>query len=392
METFGMGHHMQFGQPRTPQELPALQTRQKEEEPVVAERMETRSEEFQSFGYSIKTTTISNNLSKMFTQLENSVLNPILLSALCIIEKEEVVVTGGSADQKLRFWSIVPGKIGFKLHLDHEMLVFTNSATNIKYIPSFKLLLAGDNTNLFLYDMTDFLVDREKKPVMKKHLLDIHWMRCMCHFKTEREDWLLTARKKKIFYFDLRKMKKFHINANPEPFVEKIMCFQEIHDGLFVIGNGMRVSFWKVFEGKRIGQDRIDHEKLINKILYVKKKKSVLSGGDDGYVFVYRLHLDKPRLQLMQKISPSGSTRKSFVDSLIYFEEQGMLFCTNRTNSVTIFCFNKDNMLKEKNKIQNLKFKVTGLAFWKKKTSLVAYSSLVPEIIILGFMGNSSTS
>ena len=344
-------------------------------------------DDFMSFGHSVSTQKVYNNLAKMFTQLENSIKNPILLSALAVIESESILVTGGSNDRTLRFWSILAQENGYTLKSEHEMKVFNKSITNVKYIERKQLILAGDSQLLIMFDMTDFFENKSIKPRQVEVLKNSHWLRCIYHYYTNSKDWLITAKNNTLFYFDLDNMRTITPRINPDKFDENIMCFEQINDSTVLVGNGKSISFLSIRDGKRIGESRRDHDKLINNILYVKKRKYVLSGGDDGFIFLYRLNMKKLNLHIMQKVSPSGSTPKSFIDSLVYFEEQSMLFCTNRTKSLTIFCFNRNNLLKEKSKITELKFKVTGLYFWKKQVSLLAYSSLVPNIIILGFAG-----
>ena len=405
LETFGNGNQMNFmaeNKSKEPLNL-IIENEEKENDTIskkskksrnedrrIIEHNETASENFMSFGYSVKTTTVAKNLSKMFTQLENSVKNPILLSALEMIDDHNILITGGSTDKKLRIWTMKPVKGSYTLELEQEMEIFTKSVTNIKYIKEKKLLFAGDSQNLYVYNMTPFLQNKAKQPKPINHFKNIHWMRCIYHYKTEMDDWLITAKLTTIYYFELGNFKRINIHNSNQGFTEKIMCFEPVNNEYLLVGSGMTVSFWDIKRAALVGKSRKDHEKLINNILFVKRKNAVLSGGDDGFVFVYALHTSKePRLQILQKISPSGSTKKSFIDSLVYFEEQAMLFCTNRTKSVTIFCFNSEGLLKEKSKIADLKFKVTGLYFSKKNISLVAYSSLEPEIIILGFTGNS---
>jgi WD40 repeat protein len=235
--------------------------------------------------------------------------------------------------------------------------------------------------------MANFFDNKKRAPEPIVKLLNNHWLRCIFHYYTKSKDWLITAKNMNLFYFDFDKLESITKRINPDKFDENIMCFESINDEHVMVGNGKSISFLNIESGKKVGISRRDHEKLINNILYVKKRKYVLSGGDDGFIFLYKLNLKKLNLQIIQKVSPSGSTAKSFIDSLVYFEEQSMLFCTNRTKSLTIFCFNRNNLLKEKSKITELKFKVTGLYFWRKQVSLLAYSSLVPNIIILGFAG-----
>ena len=345
------------------------------------------SDDFMSFGHSVSTQKVYNNLAKMFTQLENSIKNPVLLSALVVIESEGILVTGGSNDRTLRFWSILTKENGYTLKCEHELKVFNKSITNIKYIENRQLIVAGDSQLLIMFDMTDFFDDKAKQPEPIDQLLNSHWLRCIYHYYSKSNDWLITAKNNSLFYYDFDKMQIITSQINPDLFDENIMCFETVNSKYVLVGNGKSISFLNVVDGKRVGDSRRDHEKLINNILYVKKRKCVLSGGDDGFIFLYKLSVSDLSLAIVQKVSPSGSTPKSFIDSLIYFEEQSMLFCTNRTKSLTIFCFNRNNLLKEKSKITELKFKVTGLYFWKKQVSLLAYSSLVPNIIILGFAG-----
>lgn len=323
----------------------------------------------------------------MFTQLENSIKNPILLSALVVIESEGILVTGGSNDRTLRFWSILAKENGYTLKCEHELKIFNKSITNIKYIENRQLIIAGDSQLLIMFDMTNFFEDKTKSPDPIVKLMNNHWLRCIFHYYTKSRDWLITAKNMNLFYFDFDRLESITYEINPDKFDENIMCFESIDDNFVMVGNGKSISFLDIVSGKKVGESRRDHEKLINNILYVRKRKYVLSGGDDGFIFLYKLNTKKLSLQIIQKVSPSGSTAKSFIDSLVYFEEQSMLFCTNRTKSLTIFCFNRNNLLKEKSKITELKFKVTGLYFWKKQVSLLAYSSLVPNIIILGFAG-----
>lgn len=345
------------------------------------------SDDFISFGHSVSTQRVYNNLAKMFTQLENSVKNPILLSALVVIESESILVTGGSNDRTLRFWSILAKESGYTLRSEHELKIFNKSITNIKYIENRQIVVAGDSQLLIMFDMTSFFTNKAKSPDPIVQLLHSHWLRCIFHHYTKSRDWLITAKNTNLFYYDFDRMENVTTKINPERFNENIMCFEAIDDEFVMIGNGKSISFLEIVSGKQVGESRRDHEKLINNILYVKKRRYVLSGGDDGFIFLYKLNLKNLNLNIIQKVSPSGSTPKSFIDSLVYFEEQSMLFCTNRTKSLTIFCFNRNNLLKEKSKITELKFKVTGLYFWRKQVSLLAYSSLVPNIIILGFAG-----
>jgi WD40 repeat protein len=345
------------------------------------------SDDFMSFGHSVSTQKVYNNLAKMFTQLENSIKNPVLLSALVVIESESILVTGGSNDRTLRFWSILTQENGYTLRCEHELKVFNKSITNVKYIENRQLIVAGDSQLLIMFDMTDFFEDKSKKPEPIDQLLNSHWLRCIYHYYSKSKDWLITAKNNTLYYYDFDKMQSITELIQPNTFDENIMCFETVNSEYVLVGNGKSISFLSVQNGRKVGQSRRDHEKLINNILYVKKRKYVLSGGDDGFIFLYKLSVSNLSLNIVQKVSPSGSTPKSFIDSLIYFEEQSMLFCTNRTKSLTIFCFNRNNLLKEKSKITELKFKVTGLYFWKKQVSLLAYSSLVPNIIILGFAG-----
>ena len=409
METFGQ-YTLKFtpqNRLATPKAQPKPETHQepikekteskKEEEEILIDSNDSENkigkdtdpsqDDFMSFGHSVSTQKVYNNLAKMFTQLENSIKNPILLSALVVIESESILVTGGSNDRTLRFWSILAQENGYTLQSEHEMKVFNKSITNVKYIERKQLILAGDSQLLIMFDMTDFFENKSVQPRKVEVLKNSHWLRCIYHYYTNSKDWLITAKNNSLFYFDLDSMKTITPRINPDKFDENIMCFEQINDSTVLVGNGKSISFLSIRDGKRVGESRRDHDKLINNILYVKKRKYVLSGGDDGFIFLYRLNMKKLNLHIMQKVSPSGSTPKSFIDSLVYFEEQSMLFCTNRTKSLTIFCFNRNNLLKEKSKITELKFKVTGLYFWKKQVSLLAYSSLVPNIIILGFAG-----
>lgn len=345
------------------------------------------SDDFVSFGHSVSTHRVYNNLAKMFTQLENSIKNPILLSALVVIESESVLVTGGSNDRTLRFWSILAKESGYTLRCEHELKIFNKSITNIQYIENRQVVVAGDSQLLIMFDMTSFFADKRRSPDPIVQLLNSHWLRCIFHHYTKSHDWLITAKNMSLFYYDFDRMENITPRIVPDKFEENIMCFETIDDQHVMVGNGKSISFLQIASGKQVGESRRDHEKLINNILYVRKRRYVLSGGDDGFIFLYKLNSKQLTLNIIQKVSPSGSTPKSFIDSLVYFEEQSMLFCTNRTKSLTIFCFNRNNLLKEKSKITELKFKVTGLYFWRKQVSLLAYSSLVPNIIILGFAG-----
>jgi WD40 repeat protein len=344
-----------------------------------------KSENFLSFGNSVSTQRVYNNLDRMFTQLENSVLNPIILSALTIIESYGVLVTGGINDKILRFWRMKIKNNSYALNLKHEMKIFEKSITNIKYIKNRQLIIAGDRECLIMFDMTQFFENYEQKPIPIVKLNNVHWLRCMYHYQTDLDDWLITARNTQMFYYNFNIMEEITHKMYPEEFRKKIMCFEHINNEFMLVGSGSSLSFWDIRNGLHAGESRGDHEGLISSILYVKRKKRVMSGGDDGFIYLYLINPQEPSLKILQKISPSGSSAKSYIDSFVYFEEQSMLFCTNRTNNVTIFGFNRVNLLKEKSKIKNLKFKVTGLYFWKSRVSLVAYSSLVPQIIILGF-------
>ena len=391
MDTFGNKNQFMFQPDKNKKRILNQEERENEkQDEQVADSMDMvdgQSEDFMSFGHSVSTTKVYNNVAKMFTQLQKDVANPVLLSALVIIEEHDILVTGGSNDKTLRFWSIVSDDSRYDLELEHELKIFSKSATNVRYIPERRLILAGDSISLFIFDMEKFFGDHNQKPQLIVHLHHIHWLRCMYHYKINPNDWLITAKGLQIFYFDLATLTQISIKKEIDLFKEKIMCFEEMDDSHILVGNGKSISFWDVKNGKIVGITASDHEKFINNILHIKKRRIVLSGGDDGFVFVYKLNAKEKVLNIMQKISPSGSTTKSFIDSLVYFEEQSMLFCTNRTKNLTIFCFNSDNILKEKSKITDLKFKVTGLYFWKRKVSLLAYSSLEPQIIILGFAG-----
>lgn len=345
----------------------------------------SHKDDFQSFGLSVKTTKVYNNLSKMFTQYVNSVKDSILLDGLEIIEEHNKLVTGGSKDKTLRFWNIVTKNGTHSLEIEHQLKIFKKSITNIKYLSARELLLAGDSNELYIFDMRDYF-RLNKRPEDIEKLTNKHWLRCIYHHDTHQFDWLLFAKGHSIYYYDLDKMAL--LNKEVEDLNENVMCFEKVNDRYMMVGSGRVICFWDVEKARKVGSESQHHEKYINKIYYIKKRRTVLSGGDDGFIYLYRMKESKPELSLRQKISPSGSTDKSFIDSLIYFEEQAMLFCSNRTNSLTIFCFNSSNNLKEKSQIMNLTFKVTGLAFWKSKVSLMAYSSLEPQIIIFGIMGN----
>ena len=349
------------------------------------ERNNAKSENFMSFGNSVSTQRVYNNLDRMFTQLENSVLNPIILSALTIIESHGVLVTGGTNDKILRFWKMDSRDNSYLLSLKHEIRGFTKSITNIKYIKNRQLVIAGDSQSLIMFDMIRFFEHYEHKPIPIVKLSQVHWLRCIYHYRTDFDDWLVTARNTQVYYYNFNIMEPITHKVRPEDFDKGIMCFEHVNSDFLLVGSGHTLSFWKIRDGLHAGEKRKDHDGLISSILYVKRKKRVMSGGDDGFIYLYLIDPKEPSLKILQKISPSGSSSKSFIDSFVFFEEQMMLFCTNRTNNVTIFSFNRVNLLKEKSKIKNLKFKVTGLYFWKSRVSLVAYSSLVPQIIILGF-------
>ena len=346
----------------------------------------SHKDDFQSFGLSVKTAKVYNNLSKMFTQLVNSVRDSILLDGLEIIEEHSKLVTGGSRDKTLRFWNIITENGNHRLEIEHEMAIFRKSITNIKYLSARELLLAGDSNELYIFDMRDYFRSG-KQPEDIERLTNKHWLRCIYHHDTHEHDWLLFAKAHSIYYYDLDKMRLLDLKA--QNLKENVMCFEKVNDRYMMVGSGRVICFWDVENARQVGKQSQHHDKYINKIYYIKKKRTVLSGGDDGFIYLYRMKESKPELSLRQKISPSGSTEKSFIDSLIYFEGQAMLFCSNRTNSLTIFCFNSSNNLKEKSQITNLSFKVTGLCFWKAKTSLLAYSSLEDKIIIFGIMGQN---
>ena len=185
-----------------------------------------------------------------------------------------------------------------------------------------------------------------KQPEDIERLTNKHWLRCIYHHDTHEHDWLLFAKAHSIYYYDLDKMRLLDLKA--QNLKENVMCFEKVNDRYMMVGSGRVICFWDVENARQVGKQSQHHDKYINKIYYIKKKRTVLSGGDDGFIYLYRMKESKPELSLRQKISPSGSTEKSFIDSLIYFEGQAMLFCSNRTNSLTIFCFNSSNNLKEK--------------------------------------------
>ena len=288
-----------------------------EEQMIENQKNNVKSDTFLSFGNSVSTQRVYNHLNKMFTQLENSVKDPIILSALAIIESESVLITGGMNDKILRFWKIEVHKNSYFLKLKQELAHFTRSITNIKYIEHRQLILAGDSLTLIMFDMTRFFEDMNTPPRPIVQLNRIHRQRCLYPNQTPKDEWLITARNNKMFYYDFKIMDKLTHKIRPEEFEERIMCFENINEELLLVASGNGLSFWDIRNGLHVGKRRTDHEEVISNILYVPRKKRVLSGGDDGFIFLYKLNKKEPSLNILQKISPSNSNSKCFIDSLV---------------------------------------------------------------------------
>lgn len=339
---------------------------------------------FISFG-TVKTSKIKSDLKKVTTKLETSVKDIILLNALTVIDSHRLLVTAGSSDKMIRIWSIINIDVSkVSLKLIYESQFFEKPPTNLFYIPEKKYLFAGDQIHLFVFCLGDLLKNHSNSPKLVKTFSNIHWAKCIYPFKSMNDNWIMTAHKNKIFYTDLNSLKTVYTSTNFQ-FNGKIMCFEAISDSIIAVADSEEICFWDIHQRECTGERRKDHSKAINHILNIKHKNNILTGADDGFIFNYSIkNKNDPKLLLLQKITPSNSKARSFIDSFIYFPDQALVLCTNRTKCITIFALKRNELLEEKTQIENLKFKATGLYLWKKEMTLIVYSSSKDQIVIYG--------
>ena len=387
MVTFGNGNEFKFNQRKSNPIDPLKEENYRGEQTPSSEDSNSINEEFISFGHSVKTHIVMNNINEIFTHNVEDVKNPILLNGLTILEDKDILATAGNSDKTLRLWTILKDQTIYSLKLEHEMKIFEHIPTNLKYLKERELLLAGDLKDLIFIQMKNFFKDKTNKPKTTTILKNYHSMRCLYHLKTDKMDYLVTAKGKRINYYDLKASQKVKISSKTRKFTQSIMAFEPINKKCMIVASGKLLSFWDLEKHEKIGKDYLNHEDKINVILYIKRRLSVLSGSNDGIIFLYKLDRKKISLELVQKISVAKPKMSSSIDSLFYFKEKSMLFCTNNSKEIVVYCFNSSNTLEEKSKIKDFNFQVNGLYFWKKQVSLIAYSYVKPKITILTFKG-----
>lgn len=339
---------------------------------------------FISFG-TVKTSKIKSDLKKVTIKLETNIKDIILLNALTVIDSHRLLVTAGSSDKTIRIWSITNTELDkISLKLIYESQFFEKPPTNLFYIAEKKYLFAGDQIHLFVFCMSDILKNHSNSPKLIKTFSNIHWAKCIYPFKSNNQHFIITAYKNKVFYTDLNSLKTVYTSTHFQ-FNGRLMCFEPISDSIIAVADSEEICFWHIHQRECVGERRKDHSKVINHILNIENKNNILTGGDDGFIFNYSIkNKNDPKLSLLQKITPSNSKIRSFIDSFIYFPDQSLILSTNRTKCITIFALKRNELLEEKTQIEDLKFKATGLYLWKKEMSLIVYSSSKDQIVIYG--------